>query len=99
MKGFFCNSDIMALGATRAVTAAGKKGAVVVIGVGGITLALESIRMGEMSATVSTFPRETGRIAVDVAVRILDGQDVPRVVCTPQMLVNQINVNDWLPPP
>jgi ribose transport system substrate-binding protein len=99
LKGFYCNSDIMALGAARAVKMAGKKGAVAVIGSGGITHALESVRTGEMTATVSTFPRETGRIAVDVAVRILDGQAVPRVVRTPQMLITQSNVHDWLSPP
>ncbi len=99
LKGFYCNSDIMALGTARAVKMAGKTGSVVVIGAGGITHALESIRAGEMTATVSTFPRETGRIAVDVAVRILDGQAIPRVVRTPQMLVTRSNVNEWLPPP
>lgn len=97
LKGFYCNDDIMALGAFQAVKAAGRQGSTVVIGSGGITEALESIKAGEMTATVSTFPREAGRIAVDVAVRILAGQAVPRVVRTPQTLVTGSNVNDPSP--
>ncbi len=83
----YCTSDVMALGAFQAVKFAGKSDRVMVIGRDGIPDAIESIRSGGLSSTVDTFPLEIGRIAVDVAVRILDGKQVPTVVRTSQSLV------------
>ncbi len=83
----YCTSDVMALGAFQAVKFAGRSDRVIVIGRDGIPDALESIRTGGLNSTVNTFPLEIGKIAVDVAVRILDGKKVPTVVRTFQSLV------------
>ncbi len=89
LKGFYCNNDIMALGVAQAVKEAGKTGEVIVVGRDGIDLAHEAIGNKEMEATIDTSAFEMGKIAVELTVRILEGQDINRVVLTPQKLITQ----------
>ena len=63
------------------------------VGVDGIGEAYDSIRAGEMDATVDSFPFYKGQIAVEVALRVLGGQALPRVVWTPQALIDRSNVD------
>jgi len=97
--GFYCNNDTMALGVVEAVRNAGKLGKVVIIGTDGIGEAYDSIRKGEMTGTVDSFPELTGQTAVDVAVRLLEGQKIPRAVFSPQNLITKQNVDSPLNPP
>jgi ribose transport system substrate-binding protein len=91
LKAIFANNDTMALGAVEAVKASGKK--ILVVGVDGIGEAYESIKKGELSATIDSFPKYKGQIAVEAATRILGGQKLPRVIWTPQALIDSSNVN------
>ena len=91
LKAIFCNNDTMALGVEEAVKASGKK--ILVVGVDGIGEAYDSIRKGEMDATVDSFPLYKGQIAVEAALRILGGQNIPRVIWTPQALIDSTNVD------
>lgn len=97
IAAFYANNDTMALGIAEAVKAAGLKGKVLVIGTDGIEAAYEAIRSGDLTATVDSYPYITGQVAVDVALRILGGQEVPRAVYTPQALITAENVDE--PPP
>ena len=97
LAGFYCNNDTMALGVAEAVNAAGKKGEVQVIGTDGISDAYTAIRNGDMTATVDSYPNLTGAVAVEVGLRLLAGQEVPRAVYTPQALITQDNVDDAPP--
>lgn len=97
LAGFYSNNDVMALGVAEAVNAAGKKGKVQVIGTDGIADAYEAIRTGDMTATIDSYPDLTGQVAVDVGLRLLGGQDVPRAVYTPQALITEANVDDAPP--
>ena len=99
LLGFYCNNDTMALGVVEAVRNAGKLGKVVIIGTDGIGEAYDSIRAGEMTGTVDSFPELTGNVAVDVALRLLMGQPIPRAVFSPQNLITLQNINDPLAPP
>ncbi len=92
LKGFYCNNDTMALGAAQAVKKTGKTGQVLVVGRDGIEEAYEAIRKEEMAATVDTEAFDLGRIAVELTVRILEGQDIRRVVFTQQKLTTKENV-------
>lgn len=91
LKAIFCNNDVMALGVVEAVKASGKH--ILVVGVDGTEEALASIRKGELSATIKSFPEYMGQIAVEGAMRILGGQKLPRVIWTPQALIDSTNVN------
>jgi ribose transport system substrate-binding protein len=94
--GFYCNNDGMALGVLEAVKAAKDLGHVAVIGTDGWSDALKSIKAGELTGTVDSFPDVTGQIAVDVALRLLAHQDLPRVVVTPQALITKDNYDRYL---
>ncbi len=85
--GFYCNNDGMALGVVEAVKAAGLLDQIAVIGTDGISDAYASILAGELKGTIDSFPVLTGEVAMEVALRLLAGQDLPRVVSTPQALI------------
>ncbi len=91
LKAIFANNDTMALGVVEAVKASGKD--IIVVGVDGIGEAYDSIRNGGMSATIDSFPLYKGQVATEVALRVLGGQDIPRVIWTPQALIDINNVN------
>lgn len=87
LRAFYCNNDVMAMGVLEAVTDAGRTGEVLVIGTDGIPRAREAIRLGTMAATVDSSPKTTGEISIEIITRILAGQNVPRVVYTPQQVI------------
>lgn len=91
IKGIFANNDTMALGIQEAVNDSGKD--ILVMGVDGIGEAYDSIRDGELDATIDSFPIYKGQIAVEMAMRNLAGQDLPRVIWTPQALIDSSNVD------
>jgi ribose transport system substrate-binding protein len=91
LKAIFCNNDTMALGVQEAVNASGKD--ILVVGVDGIGEAYDSIKKGELDATIDSFPLYKGQIAVEATLRVLGGQKVPRVIWTPQALIDSTNVN------
>ncbi|HEV7255865.1 MAG TPA: substrate-binding domain-containing protein [Mesorhizobium sp.] len=95
LVGFYANNDGMALGVVEAVKAAGLQDQVVVFGTDGISDAYASIRAGELTGTVDSFPVLTGEVAMEVALRLLGKQDLPRVVSTPQALITKENVESF----
>ena len=60
IKAIFCNNDTMALGVVEAVKESGKN--ILVVGVDGIGEAYDSIRRGELSATIDSFPKYKGQM-------------------------------------
>lgn len=93
--GFYANNDGMALGVVEAVKAAGKQEQVAVFGTDGISDAYAAIRAGDLTGTVDSFPVLTGEIAIEVALRLVAGQNLPRVVATPQALITKDNVETY----
>lgn len=53
LKAIYCCNDTMALGALQAVKNANKLGEIIVVGTDGAAEALESVKAGELSATVA----------------------------------------------
>ncbi|MET3767854.1 ribose transport system substrate-binding protein [Marisediminicola sp. UYEF4] len=97
IAAIYANNDGMALGVAEAVNSAGLKGKVMVIGTDGVEDAYNAIRAGDLTATIDSFPYLTGQVSVNVALRVLGGQDVPRAVYTPQALITEENVDDAPP--
>lgn len=95
LVGFYANNDGMALGIVEAVRAADLSDQVAVFGTDGISDAYASIREGGLTGTVDSFPVLTGEVGMEVALRLLAGQDLPRVVATPQALVTADNVEQY----
>ena len=96
--GFYANNDGMALGIVEAVKAAGLQDKVAVFGTDGISDAYASIRAGELTGTVDSFPVLTGEVALETALRLVAGQKLPRVVATPQALITRDNADRYSGP-
>ena len=97
LKALYANNDGMALGVVTAVNNAGLKGKVLIIGTDGIGDAYTAIKNGDLTGTVDSYPNLTGQAAVDVALRLLAKQKVPRAVYTPVALITSANVNQPAP--
>ncbi|MCC3704263.1 substrate-binding domain-containing protein [Rouxiella badensis] len=91
--GFYANNDGMALGVVEAVRSAGKSKQTAVFGTDGISDAYASIKRGELTGTVDSFPVLTGEVAMDVMLRLIAGQKISRVVSTPQALITKDNAD------
>lgn len=91
LKAIFCNNDTMALGVVEAVEEQGAD--VLVVGVDGIGEAYDSIREGKLDATIDSFPYYKAQIALEIGLRSMAGQEIPRVVWTPQALIDSENVD------
>jgi len=91
LKAIFCNNDTMALGVVEAVKASGLD--ILVVGVDGIGEAYDSIRAGGLSATIDSFPFYKAQIATECTLRVMQGQELPRVIWTPQALIDSTNVD------
>ena len=90
-----CHNDDSALGALEAIKEAGKEG-ISVIGFDGNTSALESIRDGELTATIAQQPAEMGYLSVMTAVSALKGETVEKVVSVPTVVIDGTNVAEHL---
>lgn len=73
----FACSDLMALGATEAIAAAGRSGGIRVVGFDALDDARKAIDAERMTASVAQSPRDMGRIAVESAARLLRGEAIP----------------------
>lgn len=92
LSGFFAANDLMALGIADSVAAAGKTGKVKIIGLDGIAEALDAIRAGSISATVSQYPYVMGRMAIEACAAAARGARLPTRVDAPIALLTKDNV-------
>lgn len=76
IKGVFAHNDEMALGAIEAI---GTKD-IVVIGFDATDDALAAIKDGKMAATVAQKPELMGQTAVEMAVKLINGESIEAVV-------------------
>jgi ribose transport system substrate-binding protein len=76
IDGIFCHNDEMALGALRAIEAAGRLSAIKIVGFDATDDAVKSVKDGKMVATVAQKPRVMGSTAVETAKQVLDGAKV-----------------------
>jgi ribose transport system substrate-binding protein len=92
VAGFFAANDLMALGIADALRAAGRAGKVRVIGLDGIAAALDAVRAGTLSATVSQYPYVMGQMAVEACAAVVGGARLPARVDAPIALLTPANV-------
>ena len=87
IDGIFCHNDEMALGALRAVEAAGRLSAIKIVGFDATDDAVKSVKDGKLVATVAQKPRVMGSMAVETAKQVLDGVKVDEFIPVPLELV------------
>jgi len=92
VDGFFAANDVMALGIAQAVGNARRPG-VKVIGVDGIADALQAIKAGTMTATVSQYPFVIGQLGVEACLAAVRGRALPARIDAPVQVVTSANVD------
>lgn len=89
-------NDEMALGALKAIEAAGKQGQIAVIGIDAIPDALKAVADGKMVGTVFQDAKGQGALAVDLAVDLAQGKPVNHDNYIPFQLVTTNNVAQFM---
>jgi ribose transport system substrate-binding protein len=93
--GLFAHNDDMALGAVEAAAAAGRDD-LVIVGFDAAPDALQAIKDGTMAGTIAQQPDLMGRLAVETAVKVANGEDVEASIPVEITLVTADNVDDFL---
>jgi inositol transport system substrate-binding protein len=91
INAVFAHNDEMAMGALLALEQAGKKKAVVVVGVDAIADAMQAVRDGRLDATVFQDAKGQGGTAVETALKIVRKQPYEKQVFIPFQLVTKEN--------
>ncbi|ABG03915.1 periplasmic binding protein/LacI transcriptional regulator [Rubrobacter xylanophilus DSM 9941] len=95
IKGIFAQNDEMALGAVRALgERAGTE--VKIVGFDAIEDALKAIRDGRMNATIAQQPAKMGSLGVRNAIKVIEGESVPKNIPVEVRLVTKENVSEFL---
>jgi ABC-type sugar transport system substrate-binding protein/anti-anti-sigma regulatory factor len=94
IAGVFAASDAMALGALDVIEAAGRAGAIAVVGFDGQPEALTAVHAGRLAATVDQPAYTIGWTAADAVGRLLQGQAIPSVITIPSKLISERNLID-----
>jgi ribose transport system substrate-binding protein len=94
VEALFACSDLMALGAIEAIATAGKTGRVLVVGFDAINDGRDAIRDGTMEGSVAQHPYDMGRLAVENAHNVLNGETVADYLPVEIGLVTKENVNE-----
>ncbi len=86
IAGVFAHNDEMILGAVQAAEAAGRTG-IVFVGFDAVDDAVQAVKDGKLAATVAQQPAEIGRLGVEAAVKVLNGETVEKNIPVPLSLV------------
>jgi len=88
VQGVFAHNDEMALGAQKAIEAAGLKN-VAIVGFDATADAVAAVKEGKLAATVQQKPDLIGKKGVETAKLLIDGQPVEKNIPVPLELVKQ----------
>lgn len=95
-EAVFAQNDEMAMGALSAIENANKKDDIILIGVDAIPDALNSIAEGRLDATVYQNSAGQGAEGLEIALKIINGEDYEEEVLIPFELVTKENVDEYL---
>jgi len=87
LNAIYAHNDEMALGAVRAVAAAGRSAEIKIYGIDATDDALAAVESGEMAATVQQQPDVQIQIALENAVKYLGGETLEPLVNIPLKLI------------
>jgi len=88
-------NDEMALGAQKAIEAAGKQNDIIVVGIDGIPDALKAVAEGKLAGSVFQDAKAQGTQAVDLAVQLAQGKPVKHDNNIPFQLITKDNVANF----
>lgn len=87
LNAIYAHNDEMALGAVRSVAAAGRSAEIKIYGIDATDDALAAVENGEMAATVQQQPDVQIQIALENAVKYLNGETIEPLVNIPLKLI------------
>jgi ABC-type sugar transport system substrate-binding protein len=93
----YANDDTMARGFIDAWIEAGKTEFPVIVGINGQADAFQSIKDGQMHATILQSPVEDGKLALETIVKVIEGEKVDARLPIPLTVVNKDNVDSLEP--
>jgi len=93
ITGIFAANDTMGLGAAEAVRNAGLTGKVTIVSVDGITAALQAVKAGTLSGTISQYPYAEGQLAVQACADLVNHKTVPQRIVAPIQLIDSGNAS------
>ena len=88
VQAVFAQNDEMALGAVRALQAAGKD-KLLVVGFDGTDGGMKAVEKGMMAATIAQQPDQIGAIGVETADKVLKGETVPANIPVPLKVISK----------
>jgi ribose transport system substrate-binding protein len=89
----YCHNDEMAFGAYQAISEAGREDEMFVTGFDGSDVTFQSIKAGQMAATV-VYPVMSTECLIGAA-KMLAGEEVPQEILLETPLVTRQNVIKW----
>jgi ABC-type sugar transport system substrate-binding protein len=98
LKGIFCCNDVMALAASDALTAAGKRDGRFIFGVDFIPEAKEAIEEGKLDGSIAYSMDAYAKAGIILTLKSIQDQEVPETVMSPLAVVTRENIkeyNDW----
>jgi ribose transport system substrate-binding protein len=94
IQAIYAHNDEMALGAAKAVEAAGRSNEIMIVGIDGQNSAFKAIKDGKLAATfIYPFCAPEG---VEYAVKIANGEEVPRNVELKSTRVDATNIDEYV---
>ena len=82
LQAIFAANDLMALGALGAVEQAGLKGKILIVGFDGTAEGRKAVLAGDLAGDVSQYPDMMGKHAVEYAIKLIRGEEIPRKLST-----------------
>lgn len=95
LVAIYASNDDIALGAAQAVSRAGKKGDVAVMGLNGSPPAIEAIEDGSMAMSVALDPVGGGKKVVEFAQKFIETGEIPESTPINQVVVDKKNVSGF----
>ncbi|MCP4164777.1 MAG: substrate-binding domain-containing protein, partial [Chloroflexi bacterium] len=96
ISAVFVAFDPGAVAALSAIKAKGMVDDIILVGFDGLPVALKAIKAGEMAATVQQDPARMGAEGVDLALKVIAGQEVPEFTPIDGVLITIDNVDEFL---
>ena len=97
IQALFTCSDLMALGAIEAIAAAGRTDDLILVSFDALLEAREAIMEGTMNGSVAQHPYDMGKLAIENAYRLLNGESIPGEIPVTIELITRQNVDSTSP--
>jgi ribose transport system substrate-binding protein len=93
---FFGRADALALGAAQAVKVANLDHPVLIVGFDGDVAGLKAVKAGKLDATMTQKTQYMGKLAVESALDLIAGKEVPKEQLQPAVLTTKENVDPFI---